>query len=60
MITDLQFLDRVKHIKEYYEDKIPREIRMMNLVVEKSMEDMKKLTEAFEKNNMVILKNKIR
>ena len=32
----------------------------MDLVVEKSMEEMKKLTEAFESNDMAVLKNRIR
>lgn len=33
---------------------------MMDLVVEKSMEEMKKLTDAFESNDMAVLKNRIR
>ena len=33
---------------------------MMDMVVEKSMEEMKKLTEAFESNDMAVLKNRIR
>lgn len=32
----------------------------MDLVVEKSMEEMKKLTDAFESNDMAVLKNRIR
>ena len=33
LITELQFLDKVKQIKEFHEEKIQTEIKMMDLVV---------------------------
>ena len=59
LIVELNFLEKVGQIQEVHGDKISNGMKMVDFVIQRNMDNLKKTKEAFENNDIPYIRNAI-